>query len=129
MGDERSVVDRALDVGAGFDWITPAYALLRGGQVFGVMADDMPEVQRLLSAEGISAWAWQVLWDGSAYMAYFNVADDDAPAVRELLGYAEPAAAATSGGGSAWWMWAAVAAVFVVALTLGALWATAGGGL
>ena len=118
------VVDRALEIGAGFDWITPGYALLRGGQVFGVSVYEMAEAQRLVNQAGITSWAWQMIGD----MAYFNVADDDAPAVRSLLGYAEPAAAATTSG-SAWWMWAALAMVFMVAFTLGMLWAAAGGAL
>ena len=117
------VVDRALEIGASFDWITPGYALLRGGQVFGVSDYEMPEVQRLLSAEGITSWAWQMMGE----MAYFNVADDDAPAVRSLLGYPEPAAAATSSGGSGWWVWAGGAViVFILAFTLGALAAVGG---
>lgn len=129
MGDERSVVDRALDVGASFDWITPVYGMIRGGRVFVVRQSEISvaEVQALLSGAGVRWYADQVLpVDGDRLYA-FRVADDDAPTVRELLGYAEPAAAATTSG--AGWMWAAVAAVFVVALTLGALWAAVGGGL
>ena len=118
------VVDRALEIGAGFDWITPGYALLRGGQVFGVSVYEMAEAQRLIDQAGITSWAWQMIGD----MAYFNVADDDSPTVRSLLGYPEPAAAATTSG-SAWWMWAALAMVFMVAFTLGMLWAAAGGAL
>ena len=118
------VVDRALEIGAGFDWITPGYALLRGGQVFGVSVYEMAEAQRLIDQAGITSWAWQMIGD----MAYFNVADDDSPTVRSLLGYPDPAAAATTSG-SAWWMWAALAMVFMVAFTLGMLWAAAGGAL
>ena len=117
------VVDRALEIGAGFDWITPGYALLRGGQVFGVSVYEMAEAQYLIDQAGITSWAWQMIGD----MAYFNVADDDAPAVRSLLGYPEPAAAATSGGRSGWWVWAAGAViVFILAFTLGALVAVGG---
>ena len=124
--EERSAVDRALDVGGGFDWITPGYALLRGGQVFGVSAYEQTEVQHQLEQAGITSWAWQVMWDGSAYLAYFNVSDADAPEVRSLLGFAEPA---TSGSAWGWWPWVAVLLlVLVMGFTFGAL-ALVGGAL
>ena len=126
----RDAVQAVLDVGQAADWITPMSGMIRGGRVFVVSQAEISvaEVQALLSGAGVHRYAEQVLPADGDRLYVFRVADDDAPAVRSLLGYAEPAAAATTSG-SAWWMWAALAMVFMVAFTLGMLWAAAGGAL
>lgn len=127
----RDAVQGVLDVGQAADWITPVYGALRGGRVFVVRQSEISvaEVQALLSGAGVHRYAEQVLPADGDRLYAFRVADDDAPTVRSLLGYPEPAAVATSGGGSGWWVWAAGAViVFVLAFTLGAL-AAVGGGL
>lgn len=103
----RDAVQGALDVGQAADWITPIYGMARGGRVFVVRQSEISvvEVQALLSGAGVRWYADRVLpVDGDRLYA-FRVADDDAPAVRSLLGYSEPTVAATSGGGSGWWAW------------------------
>ena len=125
----RDAVQGVLDVGQAADWITPVYGALRGGRVFVVSQAEISvaEVQALLSGAGVHRYAEQVLPVDGDRLYVFRVADDDAPAVRSLLGYPEPAAVATSGGGAGWWVWAAGAViVFVLAFTLGALAAVGG---
>lgn len=124
------VVQKVLDVGQAADWITPLSGMIRGGRVFIVRQDEISvaEVWALLSGAGVRWYADQVMSLDGDRVYVFRVADEDAPTVRDLLGFADPAAAA-GGGYSVWWMWALLLAVFVVALTLGALWAAAGGAL
>lgn len=125
----RDAMRAVLDAGSAADWITPVYGMIRGGRVFVVRQSEISvaEVQALLMGAGVRWYADQVLpVDGDRLYA-FRVTDDDAQTVRELLGYADPAAA--GGGYSVWWMWALLVAVFVVAFTLGLLWAAAGGGV
>lgn len=123
------VVQGALDVGQAADWITPLSGMIRGGRVFIVRQDEISvaEVWALLSGAGVRWYADQVMSLDGDRVYIFRVSDEDAPTVRALLGFAEPAA--QGGGYSTWWMWALLVAVFVVALTLGALWAAAGGAL
>ena len=123
----RDAVQAVLDVGQAADWITPVYGMVRGGRVFVVRQSEISvaEVQALLSGAGVHRYAEQVLPVDGDRLYVFRVADEDAPAVRSLLGFAEPA---TSGSAWGWWAWVAVV-LLVMAFTLGMLWAVAGGAL
>lgn len=59
-----SLIDDAINFGAGFDWITPAWAFFQdfrhgGGADFGIMAGcgyDSSDIKRMLKGYGIDAW-------------------------------------------------------------------------
>lgn len=95
-----------LDIGAAAD---PTLALsgLRGGRVFIVDQSEITvaECRAMLDAIDVRYWGEQVMPWGDTRAYAFRVSDEDAPKVREYLGYAHPEAGAQR---LVRWLWAIV---------------------
>jgi len=71
-----SAFDTLVDFGAGFDWITPAWAFFQdfrngGGADFGIAAGygyDSGDIKRMLKSYGIDAWGAMLNRDGDTVM-------------------------------------------------------------
>jgi len=103
--DQRDAID-GLDRVLGFlstaDFLTPSYALLRGGQSLAIYREDAAEAAVLLRQAGIASWGWMI--DGR-YML-LNVADRDTYRACKLLGLRPPAKLVSSWWGRIWWLFA-----------------------
>ena len=51
---QRNALDRAIEAGAGFDWITPLTSLLSGNAHIGTMREDQNLADATMCAAGIS---------------------------------------------------------------------------
>jgi hypothetical protein len=70
---------KLLDIGASFNYITPALALASGGANFATLSQS--DTQRALRRAGVRSWAWD--WTGEYYI--FCVSPADAARVAEIL--------------------------------------------
>lgn len=98
-----------LDIAAAADPM-PLIATLRGGRIFVVDQSEISvaECRAMMDRAGIHYDSEQVMPSGDTRIYIFRVPDEDAPLVRDLLGYANPAAATETSRGSLWWLWAIV---------------------
>lgn len=127
---ERNTFEKALDAGGSFDWITPAYAIVRNafgdGQTVIVDSDLWAELAPQLDRFGVDVWAVSIQWIDVAYYAVFSIHAEDLPRVNYLLGNygQEPVKRLPR-----WRAWLALALVVLVMLATVALVAMARGAL
>lgn len=119
--DQRDAIDGLLGVLSTADWITPSYALLRGGQSLAVYREEAAEADAILKQAGIESWAWMVNGD----YILFNVSDKDTYRACRLLGLQPPAKLVPAWAGRVWLVFAllstaGLAAAMFLAVTGGA---------
>ena len=129
MTDNRSTVSVLLDAGGSFDWITPAYAIMRNafgdGQTIIVDSDLWAQLEAQLDRFGVDVWAVSIQWIDVAYFAVFSIHAEDLPRVNHLLGnYGEEPVKRLP----RWRAWLALALVVLVMLATVALVAAVVGG-
>lgn len=89
--DDRDLVDRFIDAGSSFDWITPTAEAIRNiaqdGRSFVVLSDDWHALKWQLQRRHIPFWGEALHWSGSNYWVTFSVGVEHAETVAELSGY------------------------------------------
>jgi len=108
---DRDLLDNVLGILSTADWVTPSYALLRGGQSLAVYREEAAEADAILKQAEIPSWAWAV--DGD--FVIFNVADADTYRACRLLGLQPPAKLPPAWVGRLWWLFAALSGLGIVA--------------
>ena len=90
MTYERNSIDVLLDAGGSFDWITPAYAIMRNafgdGQTIIVDSALWSPLHAQLDRFGVDVWAVSIQWIDVAYYAVFSIHAEDLQRVNYLLG-------------------------------------------
>ena len=112
MNDTRNLLDRLLDAGATFDWITPvagaAQDIARDGRLFVRPAETWPVDKSRLRRAHIAFWGEQL--HGANRVVTFSVGTKDVARMQDLL--------ATDANGSGKWGAWLILFVFVALLAL-----------
>lgn len=125
MSDNRNGVERILDAGSGFDWITPTYEavrnLLSDGRSFTTRSDDWLRLKPTLKRRRIPYWGEAIHWHNGAHWYTFSVHAKHAHVISKMTGYRP-----TGGRGKAVVMMLVVALFILIGVALAA---AVGGGL
>lgn len=127
---ERNTIEQLLDAGSSFDWITPAYAIVRNafndGTSVVIHSDIWHVAKQRLAALNVSWWAETLSWDGATYWICISLAADDVPVLNSILtsyGHAEVQDQGRT------WQWIALGLMTVVVLATLGMVAIVGGAL
>ena len=74
-------IDKVLEIGGMFDWITPAIALIRSGHTFTLQSGHVWDARQTLKRGGISSWGGAIHGD----TGLLNVSHADAARAQQVL--------------------------------------------